>query len=46
MHPDRLNPGARTDLTTGGEAITRYVVTIPRVERIDDAATDELEQGG
>lgn len=47
MHPDRLNPVARTDLTTGGEAITRYVVSIPRVERIEDAATDELlEDGG
>ena len=47
MHPERLNPVARTDVTTGGEAITRYVVTIPRVERIEEAATDELlEDGG
>ena len=36
----KMRPESKVDVTSGGEPI-KYVVTIPRVERIADAADDE-----
>lgn len=36
----KMRPESKVDVTSGGEPV-KYLVTIPRVERIEDAADDE-----
>lgn len=36
----KMRPESKVDVTSGGEAV-KYIVSIPRVERIEDAADDE-----